>query len=99
MLREFFKEHDVVRYAFVMETWMSPRESPLRPSEHSDRVESVIIGIQDETAGAMLPLTGMSYGQALRWAGPDRHRLHLVAQARGYKPGLVWHRLQEIAES
>jgi hypothetical protein len=41
----------------------------------------------------------MSYGQALRWAGPDRHRLHLVAQARGYKPGLIWHRLHEIAES
>jgi DNA repair protein RadD len=44
-------------------------------------------------------LAAMSYGQALRWAGPDKHRLHLVAQARGYKPGWVWHRLQEMAEA
>jgi superfamily II DNA or RNA helicase len=43
-------------------------------------------------------LATMSYGQALRWAGNDRDRLHLVAQARSYKRGWVWHRLQEIAE-
>jgi superfamily II DNA or RNA helicase len=43
-------------------------------------------------------LAAMSYGQALRWAGNDRDRLHLVAHARGYKRGWVWHRLQELAE-
>src|SRR5262249_10962088 len=55
-----------------------------------------------ERAGAPLietsRLATMSYGQALRWAGADRDRLHLVASARGYKAGWVWHRLQEIAE-
>jgi hypothetical protein len=44
-------------------------------------------------------LAAMSYWQALRWAGRDERRLRLVAQARGYKSGWVWHRLQELAES
>jgi len=55
-----------------------------------------------ERAGATLVATDrlatMSYSQALRWAGADRDRLRLVASARGYKSGWVWHRLQEIAE-
>jgi DNA repair protein RadD len=55
-----------------------------------------------ERAGATLVATerlaAMTYGQALRWAGGDRDRLRLVAAARGYKPGWVWHRLQELAE-
>jgi superfamily II DNA or RNA helicase len=40
----------------------------------------------------------MSYQQAMRWAGGDEHRLRLVAKARGYKPGWVWYRLQELRE-
>jgi superfamily II DNA or RNA helicase len=56
-----------------------------------------------ERAGATLVATDrlatMSYGQALRWAGGDRDRLHLVARARGYKPGWVYYRLQELAEA
>jgi superfamily II DNA or RNA helicase len=43
-------------------------------------------------------IVGMSYGQALRWAGFDEARLRLVAKARGYKSGWVWHRLRELAE-
>jgi DNA repair protein RadD len=41
-------------------------------------------------------LAGISYRQALRWAGTDEQRLRLVAKARGYKPGWVWHRLQDL---
>jgi DNA repair protein RadD len=41
-------------------------------------------------------LAVMRYGDALRWAGADEHRLRLVAKARGYKPGWIWHRLQEL---
>jgi superfamily II DNA or RNA helicase len=37
----------------------------------------------------------MNYGQALRWAGNSEERLRLVAKARGYKRGWVWHRLEE----
>jgi DNA repair protein RadD len=40
-------------------------------------------------------LSIMSYGQCLRWAGRNANRLRQVAAARGYKPGWVWHRLQE----
>jgi DNA repair protein RadD len=41
-------------------------------------------------------LAVMRYRDALRWAGNDEQRLRLVAQARGYKSGWVWHRLQEL---
>lgn len=41
-------------------------------------------------------LAVMRYGDVLRWAGSDEHKLRLVAQARGYKPGWIWHRLQEL---
>jgi superfamily II DNA or RNA helicase len=42
-------------------------------------------------------LAAMTYWKALRWAGRDEARLRLVAHARGYKAGWVWHRLQEMA--
>jgi superfamily II DNA or RNA helicase len=55
-----------------------------------------------ERAGAPLVaidrLAAMTFRQAMRWAGGDEHRLRLVAQARGYKPGWVWYRLQELRE-
>jgi hypothetical protein len=38
----------------------------------------------------------MSYQRALRWAGESEDRLRLIAHARGYKRGWVWHRLQEL---
>jgi superfamily II DNA or RNA helicase len=44
-------------------------------------------------------LRGMTYGQALRWAGASGDRLRLVARARGYKRGWVWHRLQEMKQA
>jgi DNA repair protein RadD len=43
-------------------------------------------------------LRAMPYRQALRWAGAERERLRLVARARGYEPGWVWHRLQELRQ-
>jgi superfamily II DNA or RNA helicase len=53
-----------------------------------------------ETDGAALieadRLVVMSYRQCLRWAGDNERRLRLVAKARGYKRGWVWHRMQEI---
>ena len=55
-----------------------------------------------ERAGTTLVATDrlatMTYQQALRWAGGDRDRLRLVAAARGYKPGWVYYRLQELRE-
>jgi superfamily II DNA or RNA helicase len=54
-----------------------------------------------ERAGVPLVATDrlreMTYKQCLRWAGGNRDRLHLVAAARGYKPGWVCYRLQELA--
>jgi hypothetical protein len=44
-------------------------------------------------------LSVMTYRQCLRWAGRDTNRLRLVAAARGYKPGWVWHRLQELQDT
>jgi DNA repair protein RadD len=43
-------------------------------------------------------LHSMPYGRALRWAGDSEDRLRLIAQARGYKRGWVWHRLKELRE-
>ncbi len=43
-------------------------------------------------------LSTMTYSKCLRWAGHDADRLRLVAAARGYKRGWVWHRLQELQE-
>jgi superfamily II DNA or RNA helicase len=36
-------------------------------------------------------LASMTYRQALLWAGRSEARLRLVAKARGYKKGWVWH--------
>jgi superfamily II DNA or RNA helicase len=47
------------------------------------------------TALVEVKVASMTYPQALRWAGTDEGRLRLVARARGYKPGWVWHRLQD----
>ncbi len=50
-----------------------------------------------EVAGDLIEITleerlrRMPYGRALRWGGSDPDKLRLVAQARGYKPGWVWH--------
>jgi DNA repair protein RadD len=43
-------------------------------------------------------LAAMRYRQALRWAGANEARLRLVAQARGYKPGWIFHHLRELRE-
>ena len=43
-------------------------------------------------------LRDMSYLLALRWAGESEDRLRLLARARGYKRGWVWHRLKELRE-
>jgi DNA repair protein RadD len=64
------------------------RAAPLR-REHSERFGPALI--------EMNTLATMNYGAALKWAGSDRERLKMVATARGYKQGWVWHRLQELA--
>jgi superfamily II DNA or RNA helicase len=53
--------------------------------------------------GKRLPMTAeriarMSYHAAIGWAGGDERKLHQVAQARGYKAGWVFYRMQEFAE-
>lgn len=54
------------------------------------------IEVRSSTLVEIDRLRTMSYGQALRWAGESEDRLRLIAQARGYRPGWVWHRLQEL---
>jgi DNA repair protein RadD len=63
------------------------------PAASSPRSHAEIRG------GALVELSrlaAMSYPRVLRWVGADERRLRLVAQARGYKPGWVWYRLQEL---
>jgi superfamily II DNA or RNA helicase len=43
-------------------------------------------------------LRAISYHRALVWAGRDRHRLELVARARGYRPGWVYYQLRGAAQ-
>lgn len=44
-------------------------------------------------------LRRMPYRRARRWAGADPEKLGLVARARGYKPGWVWHVRNAAAEA
>jgi superfamily II DNA or RNA helicase len=41
-------------------------------------------------------LRAMSYGQAVKWAGPNESRLRQIAKARNYKEGWVYYRLKEL---
>jgi DNA repair protein RadD len=41
-------------------------------------------------------VAAMPYRSAVSWAGEDRDKLKLVARARGYKPGWVWHKINEM---
>jgi DNA repair protein RadD len=43
-------------------------------------------------------LAGMSYHEALDWAGESVPRLKLIASVRGYKPGWIWLRVRELRE-
>jgi DNA repair protein RadD len=43
-------------------------------------------------------LATVDFGRAMRWAGMSQERLLIVAKARGYKKGWVWHRLREMRE-
>jgi len=52
-------------------------------------------------SGSLVEINHMrstSYRQAMRWAGESEDRLRLVASARGYKRGWVFHRLREMRE-
>jgi hypothetical protein len=40
----------------------------------------------------------MEYFSAIRWAGTSQDRLSQVAMARGYRPGWVRHRLEELGQ-
>ena len=44
----------------------------------------------------------LAHGQfkaVVEWAGNDEARLRRVAEARGYQPGWVWHRLKRVREA
>ena len=62
------------------------------PQQHHEITSGRLIEVADEW------LAAARYREALSWAGDDERRLYRVARARGYKPGWVWHRLQEMAE-
>jgi DNA repair protein RadD len=72
------------------------REPP-SPARQPVRLES--IGRPLEEMSQADRIAAMSYRQCLTWAGTNEARLNLVAQARGYKRGWVWHRLQEPREA
>jgi hypothetical protein len=40
----------------------------------------------------------MNYRAAIKWAGSDEAKLKLIAAARGYKRGWIYHRLLEILQ-
>jgi DNA repair protein RadD len=54
------------------------------------------IEVRSSTLVEIDRVRAMTYGQALRWAGDSEERLRLIARARGYRPGWVRHRLQEL---
>jgi DNA repair protein RadD len=45
----------------------------------------------DNIMPSTMQICSWSYREAIRWARNDRKRLELVAEAKGYKPGWVWH--------
>jgi DNA repair protein RadD len=54
---------------------------------------------QDDTANVTAErLRTMRYRAALQWCGSDPDKMRLVAQAKGYKHGWIWHLQQEIAK-
>jgi hypothetical protein len=61
------------------------------PAFEVDAPELVEIGSPDS-------LRGMTYWEALEWAGNSEQRLRQVAMARGFKRGWVWHRMKEMRE-
>ena len=66
--------------------------APLRePAPPRPRVE-----VRSNTLIEIDRLDQCAIGKSLRWAGKSEDRLRLIARARGYKKGWVWHRLQEL---
>lgn len=71
----------------ALAAWHCPECGSVLRAPASTRAES------SSRLVAVNRLRVMTYRQALRWAGRDR--LRLVARARGYKPGWIWHQLNE----
>jgi hypothetical protein len=46
-MRDYFKEHDVVRYAFVAEAWRRTESRPVRPNRDPNCTEVVILITED----------------------------------------------------
>jgi DNA repair protein RadD len=67
----------------------------LKPTPHEQReIEAELRRIEHlRDIGA---LRTMRYNEVLEWAGSDDAKLHQVAAARGYRPGWVWHRKQDL---
>jgi len=55
IMRKFFEEADVVRYAFFDEAWIVENAtSGIRPKEHPDRKEIILLSVEDENQGLMM---------------------------------------------
>jgi superfamily II DNA or RNA helicase len=67
--------------------------APLRGHGHTETASELIEA--DRELIEIGRLRAMSYGRAVAWAGTSEARLRLVARARGYKRGWIFHRLTE----
>jgi superfamily II DNA or RNA helicase len=66
--------------------------APPKPRRHAD-IETWNALIREP--GLARRLRGMSYGAAVRWAD-DEQKIKLMAMARCFKNGWIWHQLQEL---
>src|SRR5258706_46439 len=54
-MRDYFKEHDVVRYAFVAEAWRGAESASVRPTLDPNRMEGVTL-IAEDCRGAIIAI-------------------------------------------
>lgn len=62
-------------------------------NERAGALEAVAPLPAGTNSASLEVLAAVGYEAAIRWAGRDVGRLRRVAEARGYKPGWIWHRL------
>jgi len=63
------------------------------PPRVPEVINNQLVHVQDDTA-LRQRLQGMSYRNAVRWAGKNEQRLYQVAAARGYRKGWVYYQVR-----
>ena len=77
--------HECAECSLDLRTPKERAEVELRLAESRRREE-------EDSLARMMPC------ERIAWAGYDEHRLRLVARLSGYRPGWIWHRLQEARQ-